>query len=63
MTISQYARETYARQIERRGKGWKNVADDIRAGGTPTIWVEPALIAIDEARRFGPQEADEAGQT
>jgi hypothetical protein len=57
--ISQAARDLYASQIERKGPAYRNAADAIRSGGTPTLWVEPALQAIDQALRFGPQEADD----
>lgn len=58
--ITQAARDLYASQIEAKGPAWRNTADAIRAGNMPTLWVEPALRAIDHALRFGPQD-DDAG--
>lgn len=55
--ITQNARNLYANHIARKGPEWRKLADNIRSGGLPTLWVEPALKAIDEALRFGPQEA------
>lgn len=56
--ISQQARDLYAQQIERKGPAYRNAADNIRAGAMPTLWVEPALIAIDQALRSAPEEQD-----
>jgi hypothetical protein len=52
--ISQFARDTYAREIERQGPQWKPLAQSIRSGFS-NLWVEPALKAIDAARQIGAQ--------
>ena len=56
--VSGEARDLYAAQFDAQGPAWANLAGNIRAG-FENLWVTPALKAIDQALRSGPQHDDD----
>jgi hypothetical protein len=53
--VTQEARERLAEAVEGQGSAWRNAANSIRAG-YETVWLTPALIAIDIALDQGRRE-------
>jgi hypothetical protein len=56
------AREAYASAIARRGKAWRNLADNIRAG-FENVWITPALDALEGTLRLVPDAAEDEADT
>jgi len=55
---SQQARRRLAAAVAAQGPEWQKLADTIATGFT-NMWVTPALVAIDEALRTGPDDDDD----
>jgi hypothetical protein len=45
------ARDIVAGAIASRGAGWRNLADNVRAGGTPNTFIQIALDAVEDTLR------------
>lgn len=52
------AREIVAAVIARRGPGYRNLADNVRTGGTPNQFIQFAVDAVEDALR-SPRDADD----
>ena len=53
MTISPQSRTIVADAILAQGPGYRNLADNVRCGGEPNVFVRAALAGVEQALRTG----------
>lgn len=52
------AREVVADVIAAQGPGYYNLAENVRSGGSPNMWIGIAIAAAEAGMRFIPADAE-----